>query len=83
MARDDKIEVEGRIKESLPGGQFLVGIISEGFEGFFVRARMSGKMRMNYIRVVPGDRVRLQLPNNINVEEDTITEIGIIAYRFK
>ncbi|MCF7846827.1 MAG: translation initiation factor IF-1 [Candidatus Gracilibacteria bacterium] len=71
---DDKIELEGVIEVTYPGSQFLVKLTTEGFEDHEVRARLSGKMRMHYIRIVPGDRVKLQV-SPYNLDE------GLITYR--
>lgn len=71
---DDKIELEGVIEMTYPGSQFLVKLTTEGFEDHQVRARLSGKMRMHYIRIVPGDRVKLQV-SPYNLDE------GLITYR--
>ncbi|MFA4015051.1 MAG: hypothetical protein RUDDFDWM_000117 [Candidatus Fervidibacterota bacterium] len=53
----EKIEVEGVVKECLPNAVFCVEI--EG--GHEVLAYVSGKMRVNFIRIVPGDRVKVEL----------------------
>ncbi len=71
---DDKIELDGVVKSTLPGSQFVISLTTEGFEGHEVRARLSGKMRMHYIRIVPGDNVRLQV-SPYNLDE------GLITYR--
>ena len=55
--QDDKIEVEGEITEALPSTMFRVQI--DG--GHSVLATISGKMRKNYIRILPGDRVKVEL----------------------
>lgn len=57
MAKEEKIEVEGKVLESLPNAMFRVEI--EG--GHVVLAHISGKMRMNYIRILTGDKVRVEL----------------------
>lgn len=76
MAKDENIEVEGVVKENLPGGEFLVTLTTEGFEGHQLRASMSGKIRMHYIKIVPGDKVQLAMsPYNL--------EIGRITYRLR
>jgi translation initiation factor IF-1 len=54
---DDKIEVEGEITEALPSTMFRVKI-DDGHE---VLATISGKMRKNYIRLLPGDKVKVEL----------------------
>lgn len=55
--KEDKIEVEGVIREALPNAMFRVEIAG----GKTVLAHISGKMRMHYIRILPGDRVKLEL----------------------
>ena len=57
MTKEDKIEVEGIIREALPNAMFRVEI--QG--GRVVLAHISGKMRMHYIKILPGDKVRLEL----------------------
>ena len=58
MAKNDTIEVEGKVLEVLPGGKFKVQLEN----GHTVEAHVSGKIRMNYIRILPGDTVKLELP---------------------
>ncbi len=55
--KSDVISIEGIVKETLPNAMFRVEI--EG--GHIVLGHVSGKMRMNYIRILPGDRVALEL----------------------
>lgn len=55
--KEDVIRVDGMVKETLPNAMFRVEI--EG--GHVVLGHVSGKMRMNYIRILPGDRVALEL----------------------
>jgi len=55
--KEDAISVDGIVKETLPNAMFRVEI--EG--GHMVLGRVSGKMRMNYIRILPGDRVVIEL----------------------
>jgi translation initiation factor IF-1 len=57
MSKEDAIEVEGVIKESLPNAMFRVELDN----GHVVLAHVSGKMRMHFIRILPGDRVKLEL----------------------
>jgi len=56
-------EVEGLVVENLPNTMFKVKIerADEKLVGKIILAHLSGKMRMNYIRVMPGDRVRLEM----------------------
>jgi translation initiation factor IF-1 len=55
--KDDVIEVEGTVVEPLPNAMFRVKLDN----GHEVLAHISGKMRMYYIKIIPGDRVRLEL----------------------
>ena len=71
---DDKIELEGVVEVTYPGSRFLINLTTEGFEGHQVSARLSGKMRMHYIRIAPGDVVKLQV-SPYNLDE------GLITYR--
>ncbi len=57
MAKEDKIEVEGSILEALPNAMFRVEIPG----GKTILAHISGKMRMHYIKILPGDKVKLEL----------------------
>ena len=57
MAKEDLIEVEGTIIESLPNAMFRVQLE----KGHQVLAHISGKIRMNFIRILPGDKVKLEL----------------------
>ena len=57
MTKEDKIEVEGKVVEALPNAMFRLEI--EG--GHKVLAHISGKMRMHYIKILPGDKVRVEL----------------------
>jgi translation initiation factor IF-1 len=57
MTKEEKIEVEGNILEALPNAMFRVQIAP----GKIVLAHISGKMRMHYIKILPGDRVRIEL----------------------
>ena len=57
MAKDDVIKVEGVVKELLPNTMFKVEI--QG--GHVVNAHISGKMRMNFIRILPGDSVTIEM----------------------
>lgn len=71
-SKDDKIEVMGTITEALAGMQFRVSL-DEGHE---VTAYLSGKMRRNYIRILLGDRVKVELsPYDLTK--------GRITYRYK
>ena len=57
MAKDDVIEVEGTVVEPLPNAMFRVELEN----GHTVLAHISGKMRMHYIRILPGDKVTVEL----------------------
>lgn len=57
MAKEDVIEVEGTVVEALPNTHFKVKLEN----GHEILAHISGKLRMNYIRILPGDRVTVEL----------------------
>ncbi|HPQ69513.1 MAG TPA: translation initiation factor IF-1 [bacterium] len=57
MAKDDAIEVEGTVIEPLPNAMFRVQLET----GHKVLAHISGKMRMHYIKILPGDKVTVEL----------------------
>jgi translation initiation factor IF-1 len=72
MSKEDAIEVEGKVVEPLPNAMFRV----EMDNGHKVLAHVSGKMRMNHIRILPGDKVTMELsPYDLTR--------GRITYRFK
>ncbi len=57
MAKEDVIEVEGVIVDALPNTNFKVKLEN----GHIILAHISGKLRMNYIRILPGDKVTVEL----------------------
>lgn len=57
MSKQDVIEVEGIVKEALPNATFQVEIPG----GHMILAHISGKLRMNFIRILPGDSVTLEM----------------------
>ena len=57
MAKDDVIELEGTVVESLPNTTIRVDIGN----GHIILAHISGKLRMNFIRILPGDKVTVQM----------------------
>ena len=57
MAKDDVIEVEGKVTEAFPNAMFEVELEN----GHKVLAHISGKLRMNFIRILPGDKVVIEL----------------------
>ncbi len=72
MAKKESIEVEGTVIEALPNANFRVELPN----GHKVLAHISGKMRVHYIRVLPGDRVLVELsPYDLSR--------GRVTYRFK
>ena len=72
MSKEDVIEVEGTVVEALPNAMFQVELEN----GHNVLAHVSGKMRMNFIRILPGDKVTMELtPYDLSR--------GRITYRFK
>ncbi len=72
MDKEEPIPVEGKVIEPLPNAMFKVELDN----GHVVLAHISGKMRMHFIRILPGDKVRLELsPYDLTR--------GRIVYRFK
>ena len=72
MGKEDAIELEGTVVEPLPNAMFRVELEN----GHVVLAHISGKMRMHYIRILPGDKVTVELsPYDLNR--------GRITYRYK
>lgn len=72
MSKEGVIEVEGKVLEPLPNAMFQVELAN----GHKVLAHVSGKIRMNFIRILPGDRVTVELsPYDLTR--------GRITYRFK
>ena len=72
MQKEEAIEVEGTVVESLPNAMFRVELKSK----HRILAHVSGKMRMNFIRILPGDRVKLEMsPYDLTR--------GRIVYRYK
>jgi translation initiation factor IF-1 len=72
MAKDDVIEVEGTVLETLPNAMFKVELEN----GVTILAHVSGKIRMHFIRILPGDKVTIELsPYDLTR--------GRITYRFK
>ncbi|MCL5953782.1 MAG: translation initiation factor IF-1 [Leptospirales bacterium] len=72
MGKEDTVEVQGTVLETLPNAMFRVELEN----GHKVLAHISGKMRMNYIKILPGDKVTLEL---------SLYDLtrGRITYRFK
>lgn len=72
MAKEETIQVEGKVLEPLPNAMFRVELDN----GHQVLAHISGKMRMNFIRILPGDKVTVELsPYDLTR--------GRIVYRYK
>jgi translation initiation factor IF-1 len=72
VGKEDTVEVQGTVLETLPNAMFRVELEN----GHKVLAHISGKMRMNYIKILPGDKVTLEL---------SLYDLtrGRITYRFK
>ena len=72
MSKQESIQVEGSVVETLPNASFRVRLENE----HIILAHISGKMRMNYIRILPGDKVLIDLsPYDLTR--------GRIVYRYK
>lgn len=72
MAKEDAIELEGTVLEALPNAMFRVELKN----GHKILAHISGKMRMHYIKILPGDKVQVEL----SVYD---LDRGRITYRYK
>jgi len=72
MAHQGSFEIEGVVKESLPNTLFRVELIN----GDIILCHLSGKMRMNFIKILPGDKVRVEMTPYDKTK-------GRIVYRFK
>jgi len=57
LSKEDVIEIEGKVLESLPNAQFKVELPN----GHVILAHISGKLRMNFIRILPGDKVTVEM----------------------
>lgn len=57
MSKDDVIEIEGTVLEALPNAMFQVELSN----GHKILAHISGKLRMNYIKILPGDKVTIEM----------------------
>ena len=74
VARKDLVELEGTVIEALPNARFLVELNNPAQP--VIEAHISGKLRMNYIRILPGDKVTVQIsPYDLSK--------GIITWRSK
>ena len=72
MSKSDVIEIEGVVTEKLPNAMFKVELEN----GHIVLAHISGKLRMNFIRILPGDKVTIEMsPYDLSK--------GRIAFRYK
>lgn len=61
MGKEDIIEVMGTVVEPLPNAKFTVTIDEEPYKDLTIQAHLSGKMRVNYIKILPGDKVTIQM----------------------
>ena len=72
MAKEDVIELEGTVLEALPNAMFRVELDN----GHVITAHISGKMRMHYIKILPGDKVKVEMtPYDLSK--------GRISFRYK
>ena len=72
MSKEDSIEMQGTILETLPNTMFRVELEN----GHVITAHISGKMRMHYIKILPGDRVKVEMsPYDLSK--------GRISFRYK
>jgi translation initiation factor IF-1 len=75
MAKEEKLEADGIVVEALPNSEFLVKL-DDYPEDHTIRATISGKIRINNIRILPGDKVKIEM---------SIYDLqkGRITYRYK
>ena len=73
MAKEDVIEIEGTILETLPNAMFRVELEN----GHEILAHVSGKIRMNYIRILPGDKVTVEM-SPYDLTKGRITYLSLI-----
>lgn len=72
MAKDDVIEIDGKVVKALPNATFKVELEN----GHIIVCHITGKMRMHYIRILPGDKVKVELtPYSLDK--------GRISFRYK
>lgn len=71
MSKEDVIELEGTVLEALPNAMFRVQLEN----GHIILAHISGKLRMNYIRILPGDKVTVEM-STYNLSRGRITWRG-------
>lgn len=72
MAKDDVIEIDGKVVEALPNATFRVELDN----GHIILCHIAGKMRMNYIKILPGDKVKIEItPYSLDK--------GRITFRYK
>jgi len=72
MAKDDVIEIDGKVVEALPNATFRVELDN----GHIILCHIAGKMRMHYIKILPGDKVKIELtPYSLDK--------GRITFRYK
>ena len=72
MAHQGSFEAEGVVRESLPNTLFRVELV----DGLIILCHLSGKMRMNFIKILPGDKVRVEMTPYDKTK-------GWIVYRYK
>ena len=81
MSKEDVIEIEGKVLEALPNAQFKVELPN----GHVILAHISGKLRMNFIRILPGDKVTVEMsPYDLTKGPHYMAfEIGSVSERYK
>lgn len=79
MSKEDVIELEGTVIEAKPNATFLVELSN----GHKILAHISGKLRMNYIRIVPGDKVTVEMSPYDLTREESHGELSKLSRKFK
>ncbi len=76
--KDRLLKTEGQVLEALPNGEFRVELSESTKEiPIIIRCYMNGKMRMNKIKILPGDKVKIELPPSVHMQNT----VGRIVYR--
>ena len=78
MSKEDVIEIEGKVLEALPNAQFKVELPN----GHVILAHISGKLRMNFIRILPGDKVTVEMsPHHLAFQINPKLRVEVFSWK--
>lgn len=78
MSKEDAVRIQGIVKECLPGSKFSVMLTDEVYQGKIILGHLSGKMRMHFIKIIPGDMVEIEItPYDINQGRIVFRDKGV------